>query len=139
MNYTVRLLWIKIVGTALAAALPMLLVPESLYLALGFPPQPTLLFLRLYGLSTLALLVGYYGGIVQLRRGEWPQGVMRMGLVSNGGQGLALLIAGLGGLYASWGVPAQLMMWALCGFILAIAMAILWAPRSLKPDQARPA
>ncbi len=121
----IRLLWIKIVGTALAAALPMLLTPAALYQWLGFPPQPTMLFLRLYGLSTLALLAGYYGGIEQARRGEFPRGVLRMGLVSNGGQGLMLVAAGIAGVYAGWGVMAQVMMWSLCLFILGIALVIL--------------
>ena len=125
MSRVIRLLWIKIVGTALAAALPMLLAPASVYEWLGFPPQPTMLFLRLYGLSTLALLAGYYGGIEQARHGEFPRGVLRMGLVSNGGQGLALLTAGVAGVYADWGLMAQAMMWSLCLFILGIALAIL--------------
>lgn len=125
MNTVIRLLWVKIIGTALAAALPMLLVPASLYEWLGFPPLPTMLFLRLYGLSTLALLVGYHGGILQARRGELPQGVLRMGLASNGGQGAALAIAGLSGVYDDWGLMAQAMMWGLCLFILGIAVAIM--------------
>ncbi len=128
----IRLLWIKIVGTALAAALPMLLTPAAVYKWLGFPPQPTLLFLRLYGLSTLALLAGYYGGIEQARRGEFPRGVLRMGLVSNGGQGLMLAAAGIAGVYADWGVMAQAMMWSLCLFILGIALAILWLMRQAR-------
>ena len=124
MSTVIRLLWIKIIGTALAAALPMLLTPASVYEWLGFPPQPTMLFLRLYGLSTLALLAGYYGGIEQARRGEFPRGVLRMGLVSNGGQGLMLAAAGIAGTYAGWGGLAQALMWGLCLFILGIALAI---------------
>jgi hypothetical protein len=124
MAEVIRLLWVKIAGTALAAALPMLLTPAAVYERLGFPPQETMLFLRLYGLSTLALLVGYHGGIVQARRGEFPRGVLHMGLVSNGGQGLMLAAAGIAGVYAGWGGPAQAMMWGLCLFILGIALAI---------------
>lgn len=124
MNRIILLLWVKIIGTLVGAALPMLLLSHPLYRALGFPEQDSLLFLRLYGLSTMALLVGYYGGIEMARRGEFPRGVLRMGLVSNGGQGLMLLGAGLLGAYAHWGLPAQLMMWTLAGFILLIAAAI---------------
>jgi hypothetical protein len=124
MPGVIRLLWIKILGTAAAAALPMLLTPESVYLWLGFPQQPTMVFMRLYGLATAALLVGYFGGIQQAERGDFPRGVLRMGLVSNGGQGLAIAIAGLAGVFASWGWMAQAMMWSLCAFILGIATAI---------------
>ncbi len=125
MRHIERLLWIKIIGTALFAALPMMLAPEALYRMLGFPEMPTMLFLRLYGFSTLALLFGYYGGIRLCRQGQFPEDVLRMGLVSNGTQGGALLIAGVAGTYAAWGVMAQLMMWSLAAFILAIAAAIL--------------
>lgn len=125
MNRIIQLLWVKIIGTAVAAALPMLFTPYALYQWLGFPPQETLLFLRLYGLSTTALLVGYYGGIQLARQGQLPIGVLHMGLVSNGGQGLALVIAGVMGVYSQWGWMAQTMMWSLGAFILAIAAAIV--------------
>jgi hypothetical protein len=132
MHRIQTLLWIKIIGTAMFAALPMLLAPGWLYLSLGFPEMPTLLFLRLYGFSTLALLVGYYGGIRDCREGRYPINVLRMGLVSNGSQGGALLFAGIAGLYAGWGVPAQLLMWGLALFITGIALAILLTLR-LRP------
>lgn len=125
MLFVTRLLWLKIIGTALAAAFPMLLAPEWIYLSLGFPEQPTMLFVRLYGLSTLALLFGYYSGIEQVRRGQIPTGILRMGLVSNGGQGAAIVMAGAFGTFSTWGVLAQVMMWSLAAFILSIAMAIL--------------
>lgn len=124
MNRIILLLWVKIIGTLVGAVLPMLLVTHPLYRALGFPEQDSLLFLRLYGLSTMALLVGYFGGIEQARRGELPRGVLRMGLASNGGQGLTLVGAGLLGAYDGWGAPAQFMMWALGLFIVLIAVAV---------------
>lgn len=123
----IMLLWVKIIGTLVGAALPMLFLSYPLFRWLGFPEQDSMLFLRLYGLSTSALLVGYYGGIEMARRGEFPIGVLRMGLVSNGGQGLALVIAGMMGVYDHWGWMAQAMMWSLGAFILMIAAAILLA------------
>lgn len=133
MNAIIRLLWIKIIGTLLGAALPMLLVPYALYLWLGFPPQETMLFLRLYGLSTLALLVGYYGGIELARRGQYPLGTLRMGLVSNAGQGLAIVVAGLAGTFNGWGWMAQAMIWSLALFILGIAAVIVLTLRRGAP------
>lgn len=140
MQSIVTLLWIKIVGTALGAALPMLATPEWLYAQLGFPPMPSMLFLRLYGLSTTALLVGYWGGIEQARRRVFPRGVLRMGLVSNGGQGLAIVAAGATGAFTSWGWVAQVMMWSLGAFILCIAAAIAVTLRrsSALPSSAAP-
>lgn len=125
MNTIIRLLWIKIIGTLLGAALPMLLVPYPLYLWLGFPAQETLIFLRLYGLSTLALLVGYHGGIALARQGQFPLGTLRMGLVSNAGQGLAIILAAAAGVFSGWGWMAEAMMISLALFILGIAAAIL--------------
>ncbi len=133
MNDIIRLLWIKIIGTLLGAALPMLLVPYSLYLWLGFPEQESMIFLRLYGLSTLALLVGYYGGIELARLGQFPLGALRMGLVSNAGQGLAIVTAGVAGVYNDWGFLAQAMMWALGLFILGIAAFITRSLRGGRP------
>lgn len=127
MTFVKRLLWIKILGTGIAAAGPMLFAPESVYLGLGFPEQPTLFFLRLYGLSTVALLMGYYSGVQDVAKGIFPAGILRMGLVSNGGQGLAIVGAGALGVYGDWGLIAQAMMWALGLFVLGIAAGILLA------------
>ena len=125
MDTVIRLLWVKIVGTAVLASIPLLFTPPWLMEALGFPHFETTIFLRLLGLSTTALLVGYYGGIEQARRGEWPRAVLRMGLVSNGGQGGLIALAAGTGAFSGWGWPAQAMIVSTGVFVLAIAAAIV--------------
>lgn len=90
------LLWIKIVGTLLPVALPLLLLPEErIQQRSGFAASDPALY-RLYGMAVLALLVGYAGGYVQVLQGEYPIGVVAMGFASNAGACLILLATGRG-------------------------------------------
>ena len=140
MENVVRLLWVKIVGTAVLASVPLLFTPPWLMEALGFPRFESTIFLRLLGLSTTALLVGYYGGIEQARRGEWPSAVLRMGLVSNAGQGGLIVLAAASGALSGWGWPAQALLLSTGVFVLAIAAAIvaLQRQRALSATSASP-
>lgn len=79
------LLLIKIVGTLVPVALPMLLFSKARFDELsGFGPSDLVLY-RVYGMAVLALLVGYSGGLLQVRAGVFPHGVLAMGFVSNAG------------------------------------------------------
>jgi hypothetical protein len=49
------------------------------------------LFFRLYGVAIAALLVGYGFGIPVAESGQFPWGIVSMGLVSNAGAGFLLL------------------------------------------------
>lgn len=90
------LLWIKIIGTLLPVALPLLLLPpERINQTSGFEVSDPALY-RLYGMAVLALLVGYSGGYVQVLQGEYPIGVIAMGFASNAGAFLILLMTGRG-------------------------------------------
>ncbi len=90
------LLWIKIIGTLFPVALPLLVLPAARINQLsGFKQSDPALF-RLYGMALLALLVGYAGGYVQVLDGEFPFGVVAMGLVSNAGAFFVLLKSGRG-------------------------------------------
>lgn len=88
------LLWVKIIGTFLPVAAPLLLLPKSKIDALsGFEPSDVSLY-RLYGMAVLALLVGYAGGYFQVLDGVFPIGVIAMGFVSNAGACLIMLLTG---------------------------------------------
>jgi len=95
------LLWIKIIGTLLPVALPLLVLSKERINELsGFQASDPALF-RLYGMAILALLVGYAGGYFQVLDGTYPIGVIAMGFVSNAGAFLILLLTGRG-LKAPW-------------------------------------
>ena len=88
------LLWIKIIGTFLPVAAPLLVLPKSKIDQLsGFEASDISLY-RLYGMAVLALLVGYLGGYFQVLKGEYPIGVIAMGFVSNAGAFLVMLLTG---------------------------------------------
>ena len=88
------LLLIKIFGTLFTVALPFILFSSSRIEALsGFKSADKTLY-RLYGVAILALLVGYSGGYVQAQAGVFPLGIVLMGLVSNAGAVLVLILNG---------------------------------------------
>ncbi|MEM1403917.1 MAG: hypothetical protein AAGG55_11345 [Pseudomonadota bacterium] len=88
------LLWIKIVGTFFPVAAPLLVLPKSKIDALsGFEASDLGLY-RLYGMAVLALLVGYFGGYLQVLQGAYPMGVIAMGIASNGGAFIIMLLTG---------------------------------------------
>lgn len=83
MTWLTLLLTFKIGFTAVFVALPMLLLPASAFEArLGVDVRAAP-YIRLYGWALIALLVGYAGGIAQAQAGQFPWGVVTMGLVSN--------------------------------------------------------
>ena len=101
----------KIALTVAAWCIPLLFFPAALLETLGFPvPQPEL-FLRLLGMAYTALVVGYGFGLYASVRGEYPLGVVWVGIVSNGGAFAILCAAAVLGVWASWGVFAQVVMW----------------------------
>ena len=89
-----RTLVSKIVLTTVLWAVPFLFFSrEALEPLMGVVPEP-LFSLRLLGWCYVALIVGYGAGLLEVRAGRMPWGVVAMGLVSNGG-GAGLLGAHL--------------------------------------------
>lgn len=111
MNSLESVLLAKIALTVAAWCVPLLLLPASLLEAMGFPVPEPRLFLRLLGMAYTALVVGYAFGLRSVRRGEYPEGVVWVGIVSNGGACLILLLAAALGTWSAWGGFAQVVMW----------------------------
>ncbi len=89
-----RTLVLKIILTTLLWAMPFLFFSRDLLEPLmGVVPTP-LFSLRLLGWCYVALIVGYAAGLLEVRAGRMPWGIVAMGIVSNGG-GAALLGAHL--------------------------------------------
>ena len=106
-----RLLMLKIVLTLAIWCVPLLLFPPELLRMLGFPVPEPILFLRLLGVAYVALVVGYAFGWRETRRGSYPSVVVWIGIVSNGGACLLLLIAAIHGAWADWAGIAPVLMW----------------------------
>ena len=84
----------KILGTGIFVGFPLVLLPSSHItkrLAVG---QEAIPYLRLYGVAILALLVGYSFGFSPFISGQFPWGIVTMGIVSNGLGTLTLLLTG---------------------------------------------
>ncbi|MEM9838077.1 MAG: hypothetical protein AAF830_02875 [Pseudomonadota bacterium] len=94
MTFLVILLLAKIAVTLLAVALPFLALPKPTLdrLAQFDDPSPTLY--RLYGMAVTALLVGYTSGLVTALGGVFPWSIIAMGIASNAGATLILIITG---------------------------------------------
>jgi len=119
-------LTLKIVLTAAVWCVPMLLFPPDVLRALGFPVPEPLLFVRLLGMAYVALLVGYGLGLRDARAGRYPATVVWMGLVSNGGACLLLLVAACVGTWAPWGAFARAVMWGSLFGTAAITAGLAW-------------
>ncbi|MBR7629180.1 MULTISPECIES: hypothetical protein [Aeromonas] len=91
MSYLALLLVAKIAVSALLVALPFLVMPQAKLEATTRVSAKSALFFRLYGVAITALLVGYGFGIPTAESGQFPWGVVSMGLVSNSGAAFLLL------------------------------------------------
>lgn len=88
------LLLIKITVTLVFVALPLLILPkERLGSMFGLSASTPYIF-RLYGVAMLALITAYASGVWQISQGQYPVGIILMGIISNGGAALAALIFG---------------------------------------------
>lgn len=57
-------------------------------------PEAMVPMLRLYGVAMAALCIGYLSAYWPISQGVFPWGVVLMGLVSNGGATITLLVTG---------------------------------------------
>lgn len=94
MTLLTLLLIFKIAFTALTTSLPLLAATGSwLQTRMRFGAD-ALPIARLYGIALTALLVGYASGITPSQAGIFPWGVVLMGIVSNLGATIGLLVTG---------------------------------------------
>ncbi len=96
MTFLTLLLSIKIVVTFIVVVFPFLFLPRERVGKMISIELNNSLFIRLYGVAILALLVGYASSIPQSQLGEFPWGVIFMGLVSNAGASVLMLCLGGG-------------------------------------------
>jgi hypothetical protein len=118
MTWLSLLLLFKIAYTLLTTVGPLLLLPaRRIGDALAVGPE-AIPFLRLYGVALLALLVGYSSGVPAAEAGQYPGGIVAMGLVSNAGAAVTLVRTG------AWRrTPAAAPVFGAIGVGLALAAA----------------
>lgn len=123
MTWLSILLIVKIAVTAALIAAPFLLAPRQvLAKRVGVETSTSAMF-RLYGVAMAALLVGYGFGIATAQAGVFPWGVVAVGVVSNGGASIALLVT-----------DAARKSAALTAFLILITISLIAA--MLAPDAA---
>lgn len=121
-----RILFIKIALTALVWCIPLLFPPGTLLQWLGFPVPEPQLFLRLLGMAYVALVVGYGFGLRDALRNQYPQAVVWLGIISNGGAFVLLIAAAISSVWADWGSIAQWIMWGSLIGTAAITLGLIW-------------
>jgi hypothetical protein len=102
----------KIALTVLPWCIPLLLFPAEFLAELGFPVPVPEIFFRLLGMAYLALVLGYWFGLQQLRAGTYPSTAVWVGILSNGGACTLLGTHGFQAAWSGWGTFAQIFMWA---------------------------
>lgn len=119
MNSLSLVLTFKIAATVLFWCVPLLLLPSSMLIELGFPAQSKdLMFVRMLGWAYLALCIGYAFGLKASLLGKRALGPIWVGIVSNGGACALLLLFGLS---ASWQDMASLVQFIFWSSVVATA------------------
>lgn len=94
MTFLALILIFKIAVTALTVSAPLLILPGARLQARLQVGADALPVARLYGIAVTALLVGYAAGFAPAQAGAFPWGVVLMGIVSNLGATVGLIITG---------------------------------------------
>ncbi len=94
MTFLGLLLAFKIIVTLVLASAPMLLLPAPRLMQLFQLGADAVPLARLYGVAITALLVGYASGFAPAAAGVFPWGAVAMGIVSNTGATITLLVTG---------------------------------------------
>lgn len=119
-------LLLKISLTLALWALPSLLLPEKAFAWLGFPSVRPRVFIKLLGMSYLALLVGYVDGWLNLPA-AYPVVAVKMGLISNGGACLVLVWFSIQGHWSNWGRLARAHMWVSTAATGLVTTMLAWS------------
>lgn len=126
MSHLSKVFIVKIGATVLFWCIPLILFPSSLLEAVGFPPQPSYMFVRMLGWAYLALCVGYAFGLKASLAGQFALGPIWVGIVSNGGACLYLSYFGVSGTWSAWGAFVQFVLWSSVLATAAITGGLYW-------------
>lgn len=126
MNALSLVLTFKIAATILFWCVPLLLLPSSMLIELGFLAQSNdLMFARMLGWAYLALCIGYAFGLKASLLGKRALGPIWVGIVSNGGACVLLLLFGLSSSWNDLSSMVQFIFWSSALATAAITVG-LW-------------
>ena len=116
---------LKIFITVTAWCIPLLTFPAQWFVFLGFPaPQPEV-FVRLLGTAYSALVVGYVIGYRKEQAGIYPSEAVWVGIASNGGATVVLIVCAFLGAWSAWGPLAQAYMWLSLASVALITVGLV--------------
>ena len=120
----------KIALTLIFWSLLPLLFPPSWLEFFGLPQQSSYVFIKLYGMATFALVIGYGFGLRESypSRNKQARRLMSaiwVGIVSNAGACLILLLYGLSGAWNAWGIVLQWGLWGSMAVTGMIALSLI--------------
>jgi hypothetical protein len=118
-----QVLAVEILTTLAAWALPALLMPPPWLAALGIsePTTEQLVFARLWGAATFALVVGQ--ALAWQAPGRHP-GAVLVGIVAHGLGAMVIVSLGAGGAFAAWSAVGTSYVWASALIMAGFAMAL---------------
>ena len=111
MNNLSKVFVFKIAVTIFIWCVPLILFPQFLLDAIGFPEQNSYMFVRMLGWAYVALCVGYGFGLSASLKGKRAMGPIWVGIGSNGGACIYLLYYGISGTWVNWGIFMQVILW----------------------------
>jgi hypothetical protein len=112
LSHLAKVFVFKITVTILFWCAPLIILPSNVLEAIGFPAQPSIMFVRLLGWAYLSLCVGYGFGLCAALKGENSPGPVWMGIVSNGGACVSLTYFGVTGAWSGLGGVLQFAAWS---------------------------
>lgn len=124
MNPLSKVFVFKISATVLFWCVPLILFPATVLEAVGFPAQPSYMFVRMLGWAYLALCVGYAFGLKASLQSQRAAGPIWVGIVSNGGACAYLAFFGIAGSWSTWGGFVQLVLWSSVAATAAITVGL---------------
>lgn len=124
MNHLSQVFIVNIAATVAVWCVPLIVLPAQFLEALGFPRQPSFMFVRMLGWAYLPLCVGYAFGLGDSRGGKRAAGPIGVGIVSNGGACAYLVYVGSTGEGASWGAFVRFALWSSAAATAAITAGL---------------
>jgi len=126
----------KILVTVFFWALPLLLLPESLFVYIGFPEPNPKVFVQLLGMAYASLAVGYAMGLKKANSNTHPVEAVWVGIVSNGGAAIILGVNAIVGTWSNWGPIARIYMWSSLVAVTLITLGLLLNRKETCHEQA---
>lgn len=124
MSHLSKVFIFKITATVIFWCIPLIFFPAGLLETLGFPVQPSYMFVRMLGWAYLALCVGYAFGLSASMRGQRAPVPVWVGIVSNAGACAYLAYFGLSGEWSRWGGSVQFVLWSSIAATAAITAGL---------------